>query len=366
MGPVKFVALLPARRASRRPRCRSRSTRTPTVPTVGASGAVAAVLGGYLLLFPRARVITVIFIIFFFTIIELPALLFLGDLVRPAGAVRLLRPRPTPAEGGGVAYFAHIGGFVFGLAAIKLFASERRRTTADRAGRRPDVRTAVTAVALVFVCAMAFATVYVLLTEGPDLLSLIGVLVVALLAFGDASARSRSRRGAVADALHAVPGRSPAPPAACAAVLALLLLLAAGAAALFAVRERDARRPPRQTARRRRPARALQRRRHRAAGRRRHRAVAARGAARRPARRGAAPLQAPAAGGPAVRRRHRAGAVAARPDARAADRVADEDDDRARRRRPRRRAARRCGSPRRRCATAAPASGCSRAASGSA
>ena len=48
----------------------------------------------------------------------------------------------------------------------------------------PDVRLAVTAVALLFICAMAFATVYVLLTEGPDLLSGIGVLIVALLAFG--------------------------------------------------------------------------------------------------------------------------------------------------------------------------------------
>jgi hypothetical protein len=46
------------------------------------------------------------------------------------------------------------------------------------------VRTAITAFSLVFICAMAFATVYVLLTEGPDVLSLIGVLVVALLAFG--------------------------------------------------------------------------------------------------------------------------------------------------------------------------------------
>jgi membrane associated rhomboid family serine protease len=97
------------------------------VPSIGASGAVAGVLGGYLLLFPRARVVTVVFIIFFFTILELPAILFLGiwiieqalfgyfDLVQPSGG------------GGGVAYFAHIGGFVFGLAAIRLFASERRR-----------------------------------------------------------------------------------------------------------------------------------------------------------------------------------------------------------------------------------------------
>ena len=47
-----------------------------------------------------------------------------------------------------------------------------------------SARIAITAVALVFVCAMAFATVYVLLTKGPDVISLIGVLVVALLGFG--------------------------------------------------------------------------------------------------------------------------------------------------------------------------------------
>jgi membrane associated rhomboid family serine protease len=92
------------------------------VPTIGASGAIAAVLGGYILLYPRARVVTLIFIIFFFTILELPALLILGiwfleqvafgyfDLANPAGG------------GGGVAYFAHIGGFAFGLLLIKAFA----------------------------------------------------------------------------------------------------------------------------------------------------------------------------------------------------------------------------------------------------
>jgi membrane associated rhomboid family serine protease len=126
MGPVKFVVfyLLGGIAAT------AGQVLTDTgsdVANLGASGAVAAVLGGYLLLFPRARVITVVFIIFFFTILELPALVFLViwfaqqalfgyfDLVQPAG------------EGGGVAYFAHIGGFVFGLVAIKLFASERRR-----------------------------------------------------------------------------------------------------------------------------------------------------------------------------------------------------------------------------------------------
>ena len=96
------------------------------IPTVGASGAIAGVLGGYILLFPRARVVTVIFIIFFFTILELPALLVLGiwflqqavmgyfDLAQPAG------------QGGGVAYFAHIGGFAFGLLTVRLFASRKR------------------------------------------------------------------------------------------------------------------------------------------------------------------------------------------------------------------------------------------------
>ena len=100
-----------------------------TGPTIGASGAIAAVLGGYILLYPRARVVTVIFIIFFFTIVELPAMIVLGlwfllqvfygysDIAGPTGS------------GGGVAYFAHIGGFAFGLLAIKLFASRTKDYT---------------------------------------------------------------------------------------------------------------------------------------------------------------------------------------------------------------------------------------------
>ena len=97
------------------------------VPTIGASGAVAAVLGGYLLLFPGARVVTVVFIIFFFTILELPAILFLGIWILQQGLFAYFDLLQPQGEGGGVAYFAHIGGFVFGLLAIKLFASERRR-----------------------------------------------------------------------------------------------------------------------------------------------------------------------------------------------------------------------------------------------
>jgi membrane associated rhomboid family serine protease len=95
-------------------------------PTLGASGAIAAVLGGYILLYPRARVLTLIFIILFFTVIELPAILVLGFwFVEQAvfGATGLTRPNAT----GGVAYFAHIGGFLFGLATIKLLATRRRQ-----------------------------------------------------------------------------------------------------------------------------------------------------------------------------------------------------------------------------------------------
>ena len=135
MGPVRFIAFyvlggLAADAAQ------ILVDTDSTVPTLGASGAVAAVLGGYLLLFPRARVVTVVFIIFFFTIIELAALIFLVIWIAQQalfGYFDLIQPS---AEGG-VAYFAHIGGFVFGLAAIRLFASEhRRRRQLDRAGMR--------------------------------------------------------------------------------------------------------------------------------------------------------------------------------------------------------------------------------------
>jgi membrane associated rhomboid family serine protease len=95
-----------------------------TVPQIGASGAVAGVLGGYLLLHPHARVLTMVIVIFFVTLIEVPALAFLVlwfalQFLGQFGAADV-------AGGGGVAYFAHVGGFVFGLAAIKLFSSGRR------------------------------------------------------------------------------------------------------------------------------------------------------------------------------------------------------------------------------------------------
>jgi membrane associated rhomboid family serine protease len=99
-----------------------------TAPTLGASGAIAAVLGGYILLYPRARILTLVFIIFFITIVEVPAVWLLGFwflLQLYSGAAGLASP---VGSGEGVAYFAHIGGFAFGLLAIRLFA---RRAKAD-------------------------------------------------------------------------------------------------------------------------------------------------------------------------------------------------------------------------------------------
>jgi len=92
------------------------------VPVVGASGAISGVMGAYLVLYPRVRVYTLVPLGFFLTTIALPAwamlgywivLQFLGGLPELAGA----------QGNGGVAFWAHIGGFVIGAAAIKLFAN---------------------------------------------------------------------------------------------------------------------------------------------------------------------------------------------------------------------------------------------------
>jgi membrane associated rhomboid family serine protease len=102
------------------------------VPNIGASGAIAAVLGAYLLEFPRSRVLTWVAPAFFFTI---PALAFLGIWFVEqvyVGGLSLTQPE----AGGGVALFAHVGGFVFGAATVRLFALGRARSSAMLAVRR--------------------------------------------------------------------------------------------------------------------------------------------------------------------------------------------------------------------------------------
>ena len=95
---------------------------------------MAGVLGGYLVLFPRARVVTFVFIIFFFTILELPAILFLGIWILQQALFAYFDLLQPTGEGGGVAYFAHIGGFALGALLVRVFAiEERRRRQLERA-----------------------------------------------------------------------------------------------------------------------------------------------------------------------------------------------------------------------------------------
>jgi membrane associated rhomboid family serine protease len=105
-----------------------------TLPAIGASGAIAGVLGGYLLLYPRARVLTLVFIIFFVTLLEIPAVIMLGIWFVLQFLPALGQVSTHATGGGGVAYWAHVGGFAFGLAAIKLFANRYR---AERATEPP-------------------------------------------------------------------------------------------------------------------------------------------------------------------------------------------------------------------------------------
>lgn len=98
-----------------------------TAPLVGASGAIAAVLGGYLLLYPTARVLTLVLIIFFVTVVELPAILLLALWF---GLQVLEAEVHGVGSGGGIANFAHIGGFLFGLATVRFLARSRARPPA--------------------------------------------------------------------------------------------------------------------------------------------------------------------------------------------------------------------------------------------
>ncbi|MDL1909379.1 rhomboid family intramembrane serine protease [Chloroflexi bacterium CFX6] len=97
---------------------------TSQVPMIGASGAIAGVLGAYLVLFPRSRVASLVPILFIFTVVEIPAFIyllfwFLSQLYSGLFAIQ-------GGGGSGIAWWAHIGGFMFGLVVSFVFA--RRRT----------------------------------------------------------------------------------------------------------------------------------------------------------------------------------------------------------------------------------------------
>jgi rhomboid family protein len=105
------------------------------LPNLGASGAIAAILGAYAVMFPRARVQTLV-IFFFITLMELPAVFVLGawfvlQLFSGVGGL-------GTEVNGGVAYWAHVGGFAFGLAATWLFFRDRGDRRARGIAPRPD------------------------------------------------------------------------------------------------------------------------------------------------------------------------------------------------------------------------------------
>ena len=107
-----------------------------TVPTIGASGAIAATLGAYLVFFPRARITSLVFLGFFYQLIDVPAVLVLGfwfvlQLIDGFASLGMV------ASSGGVAFFAHIGGFVAGVVIARLLVGIRGRPG------RPPARAAV-------------------------------------------------------------------------------------------------------------------------------------------------------------------------------------------------------------------------------
>lgn len=96
---------------------------TSETPMIGASGAIAGVLGAYLILYPQARIASLVPIIFIFTVVEVPATLFLGFWFVSQLFSGWLSLQGANVDS--VAWWAHIGGFVFGMLAIRLFPSRR-------------------------------------------------------------------------------------------------------------------------------------------------------------------------------------------------------------------------------------------------
>ena len=96
------------------------------MPSIGASGAIAGVLGAYLVLFPRQRVTTLIPIFVFITVREIPAVVLLGFWFVLQLFIGVASVGANVGETGGVAYFAHVGGFVTGMVLVILMGGRRR------------------------------------------------------------------------------------------------------------------------------------------------------------------------------------------------------------------------------------------------
>jgi membrane associated rhomboid family serine protease len=101
------------------------------VPMIGASGAIAGVMGGYMILHPRARITVLLFLFFFIQFVALPAKIVLGIWF----LYQLLMSLGASSEGG-VAFFAHVGGFIFGLVVLWLLVKVRGKGSTPGGGQR--------------------------------------------------------------------------------------------------------------------------------------------------------------------------------------------------------------------------------------
>ena len=93
-----------------------------TVPIIGASGAISGVMGAYLVMFPRSRILILIFLLFYIDVVEIPALIYLGLWF----IFQLLSGVGSAGGGQMIAFWAHIGGFVTGLVAVFVFRRKER------------------------------------------------------------------------------------------------------------------------------------------------------------------------------------------------------------------------------------------------
>jgi rhomboid family protein len=100
------------------------SDQAAAVPNLGASGAISAVLGAYFVLLPNAKVLTLFFFVIIFFLQEVPAVVFLG-IYFVFQAWQANFQLQNPPESGGVAVFAHLGGIVFGLLAVRVFRQRK-------------------------------------------------------------------------------------------------------------------------------------------------------------------------------------------------------------------------------------------------